>query len=74
MVPLAVARWSPLQLRNAYRSGFGSPHYLLETPIQAPPNTVDATALVVVTYVDGWTGRTLKTERAIPWPIDDFQA
>ena len=74
VVPLAVARWSPLQLRNAYRSGFGSPHYLLETPIQAPPTIVDATALVVVTYVDGWTGRTLKTERAIPWPIDDFQA
>jgi kynureninase len=72
VVPLAVAYWGPAQLRNAYRAGLGSPHYSLETPIQIPPNMSDATALVVLTYVDGWTGRTLKTERAIPWPIDEF--
>ena len=72
VVSLAVAHWGPAQLRNAYRAGLGSPHYSLETPIQIPPNMSDATALVVLTYVDGWTGRTLKTERAIPWPIDEF--
>lgn len=72
VIPLAAAHWGPLQLRNAYRNGLGNSHYSLETPIQVPPDCADATALVVVTYVDGWSGRTLKTERAIPWPIDDF--
>ncbi len=71
---LAVAHWGPLQLRDAYRGGFGSPHYSLETPIVIAPDMLNATALVVVTYRDGWTGRTLKTERAIPWPIDEFNA
>ncbi|MSR33891.1 MAG: hypothetical protein EXS12_03700 [Phycisphaerales bacterium] len=72
VIPLAAAHWGPLQLRDVYRNGLGNPHYSLETPIQVPADCADATALVVVTYVDGWSGRTLKTERAIPWPIDAF--
>lgn len=74
VIPLAAAHWSPLQLRNVYRNGLGNPHYSLETSIQVPADCADATALVVVTYVDGWSGQTLKTERAIPWPIDNFTA
>ena len=71
---LLSSHWGPLQLRELYRSGFGTPHYSLQVPIVVPADMNDATLLVVVTYVDGWTGRTLKTERAMPWPIDDFLA
>ena len=74
VVSLASSHWGPLQLRDVYRSGFGTPHYSLQVPIVVPADMHDATLLVVVTYVDGWTGRTLKTERAMPWPIDDFLA
>ena len=74
VVSLASSHWGPLQLRDVYRSGFGTPHYSLQVPIVVPADMQDATLLVVVTYVDGWTGRTLKTERAMPWPIDDFLA
>ena len=74
VVSLASSHWGPLQLRDVYRSGFGPPHYSLQVPIVVPADMNDATLLVVVTYVDGWTGRTLKTERAMPWPIDDFLA
>ena len=69
---LLSSHWGPLQLRELYRSGFGTPHYSLRLPILEAADMSEATILVVVTYVDGWTGRTLKIERAMPWPKDDF--
>jgi outer membrane murein-binding lipoprotein Lpp len=74
LAPLASAHWGPLQVAGLFRGGFGSPHYALQTPVQGSPGRSDATALVVVTYTDGWTGRTLKATRAVPWPVPEESA
>ncbi|MCE9619832.1 MAG: hypothetical protein K8R92_07975 [Planctomycetes bacterium] len=69
---LASAQWGPLQLRDRYRSGFGTPHYSLTVPIIVQHEVPDATALVILTYTDGWTGRTMKVDRTVPLTNDDF--
>lgn len=69
--PRVIARLAlaPRELRDAYRATMTSIHYALEMPIEGVAPDVGACD-VEVSYVDGYTGQTLKARREIPLRAD----
>lgn len=62
----------PAQVRDAYRYSVAGIHYAVERPFELP-TSVDGSTLpereiiVRVVFVDGYTGRSFSSERAVSW-------
>ena len=54
----------PMQLRSAYRSGFGGTHYTIELPLEPEAAAEDSVAVRVM-HEDARTGRTLTASSAV---------
>ncbi len=55
------ATLGPLDVREAYRSGFGASRYVVEIPLP-PADPSEGGLSVLARYEDGWTGATLAAE------------
>jgi len=69
-VTIGQGRFTPTEVRDAYRSGMTGTHYTFEIPVQVelpPPEAGKPvpTATVRVEFTDGLTGQTLTAERSI---------
>lgn len=56
---------TPVQLRDAYRSGITGTHYAVEMPLESPLAPRDGTLLLRVTFADALTGQTYASERIV---------
>lgn len=66
-VLLSSHSWSPMQVSNLYRSGMTGSHYTVVVPLQVPAEPQDVPVQVLVTYMDGWSGRKLEAATSLYW-------
>jgi hypothetical protein len=60
---------APLELREAYRSGFTGTYYEVDLPLDAPLKDRNATILVRAEFTDAVTGAVHKAEKLIKPPV-----
>ena len=65
-IPLAVARFDPLEVREAWRGGVFGTGYVFEIPLNGPPaNQLPETVDVVVNFTDATTGLDIRDEQPV---------
>lgn len=64
-VELALATFDPMQIRDAWRSGFMGTHYAFVLPVAVPPELRSTPLTVTTRFDDALTGRSFEDQRRL---------
>lgn len=65
---LAQITLSPVQLREAYRSGMTGTHYAIRLPLERPDQPLGGSLAITVRLVDGLSGEIFRADQVRPVP------